>query len=88
MAGSLAAPNWPFLGRALMCSISSSAGREGSQSKVVLGNRYVLYWGKIKDSKFLGENFLWHWHFCNRSSYFSVSRNGFVLILILCHSWI
>lgn len=30
--------------------------KEGNQSKVVLGNRYVLHWDEIKDSKFLGKS--------------------------------
>lgn len=35
-------------------------GKEWNQSKVVLGNRYVLHWDEIKDSKFLGKN-IWHY---------------------------
>ena len=31
-------------------------GKEGNQSKVVLGNRHVLHWDEIKDSKFLEKN--------------------------------
>lgn len=29
------------------------AGKEGSLSKVLSGNRYVLYWDEMGDSKFL-----------------------------------
>lgn len=61
-------------------------GKEGIQSKVVLQNRHVLHWDEIKDSKFLGKKSvalaILQWQFI------FLIRNGIMLILILCHSWI